>query len=726
MTESSFFNVEVYSPVGVRTVNAIGISRIRETYQRRDEERFQMEKSLDGKVEFQCDDYEYFKTLSESDRRYDDVKAKIETLCNGVLSVKWLVFIEIRKGVFDHERKTFTCSFSLDNVNRNFEKYKSQPVNILDKVSARLETTANYPAGVIYANGVPVYHAFLAMFREALIIATITSDFFQWNTANTTYTIGHNTKLTNQGLFHKSDLVKASSTGYAPATIMNLSLEDLIGNLCRFYNMRWILDAAGNFRIEHVSWFAIGASFDLTLAKYAEPLKGSRQFSFDETKIFRLEKFKNPGSINIDFVGVPIEYDNALIKYMRNATGHFEKVEEGEEDVLERTVDFITDIDAVYGNIGVAVQPTPDREADLDGIALIALDASGNIQKVNGILETNPVQRNNNVNSWAVLHEDYWKHGRLFPTGIMNKAPTAFFDVQKIKIRKPINIPFCCDETIDLESLVTTEYGEAEIRKAVFNEYQSTLELTLAYEDVDSISLGAPTCVNDVYGTTISTVLNTSTAGKPALLANDTGVTSVLAETKPTLLGGSVVIGSNGHFIYTPPAGISGTDQFDYIGLNGSGRTDIGTAVIIIHVAGVYIHATHTEYWVPVYAGVGGGGINIVGSGAVISGVAYRVYRLTISFYEDATLQLPLDLTGYGITIPYSFNMYGFVGGTTVIQSGSGTLTAAGTSVDLTPIAAGLPPNATGAFTYGYTVPPPFPPLGFTITITPSPNYTII
>lgn len=702
MNEEQYFEVKVFGPVGIRTIRAIGIGNVKEVRERKNSLQFQAEVHLEGSVVVKCDDYEYFAELAGSDRRYDDVKATISSMCSGIMAVKWNTYIEIRNGTFDHERKTFEFSFSLDNVNRVFENRKTDVFNILEISSARVSTTAQYAFNIVYTNGVPVYFALLAMFREMMKVGSITSDFFQWNSSNPSYVIGHSDKLHNLALFQKSDIVKASSVGYAPATVLNLTPQDLIENLCKLYNLLYTMDAAGNFRIEHWSWFAPGTGLDITVPRYAKYLIGTREYTFDEPKIFRLEKFENPESINKDFIGVPIEYDNAMIQYFRKAAGHL-KTETTEEDTLKRSVSFITDIDGIYGNFGLSESATPDREAGVDGIVLLALSASGNIEKVNGILETTPTQRRNNVNSWAVLHDDYWKVGRLFPEGIMNNTTTAFTGVQRIKLRKKLILPFCCDETLDVDDLVVTEDGDAEIKKATIDGYRNTVELELAYEDTEQTFLFAPTAVNDIYATSISTVLNTSAAGKPSLLANDSGAASALAETKATVLGGTVVIATNGHFVYTPPVGIVGSDEFDYKALSAGGKLDIGKAQIIIKVAGVYIHAAHTEYYTQIL-GTGGAAV-------------YWRYRILIQFFEDPFLQIPLDLAGYGISIPYSWTVYGFVGSTTPLGSGSGTaVVSSGNFVEIGN--SGYTQTASGGVPTSSPV--------FSITLTPSGSYTIV
>ncbi|MCZ7651395.1 MAG: tandem-95 repeat protein [Thermoanaerobaculia bacterium] len=78
-----------------------------------------------------------------------------------------------------------------------------------------------------------------------------------------------------------------------------------------------------------------------------------------------------------------------------------------------------------------------------------------------------------------------------------------------------------------------------------------------------------PVARPDAYKTLPDTTLDSSAAGRPALLANDSdadgdGVAAVAAIGIATLQGGAVDIGTNGHFVYTPPTGFTGPDSFSY------------------------------------------------------------------------------------------------------------------------------------------------------------------
>ncbi len=73
----------------------------------------------------------------------------------------------------------------------------------------------------------------------------------------------------------------------------------------------------------------------------------------------------------------------------------------------------------------------------------------------------------------------------------------------------------------------------------------------------------------DVYRTVTDQPIDSSTAALPALLGNDTdpdgdSLAAVPAAGQATSQGGSVDVAADGHFVYTPPAGFNGVDDFAY------------------------------------------------------------------------------------------------------------------------------------------------------------------
>jgi uncharacterized repeat protein (TIGR01451 family) len=73
----------------------------------------------------------------------------------------------------------------------------------------------------------------------------------------------------------------------------------------------------------------------------------------------------------------------------------------------------------------------------------------------------------------------------------------------------------------------------------------------------------------DVYRTLTGQPIDSSAAALPSLLANDAdpdgdALAAVPAVAQATSQGGSVAVAADGHFVYTPPAGFNGVDDFAY------------------------------------------------------------------------------------------------------------------------------------------------------------------
>jgi YVTN family beta-propeller protein/VCBS repeat-containing protein len=99
----------------------------------------------------------------------------------------------------------------------------------------------------------------------------------------------------------------------------------------------------------------------------------------------------------------------------------------------------------------------------------------------------------------------------------------------------------------------------------------------------------APVGTGDTYDTNEDIALNSASAGKPSLLANDidpdTGTNAgltVTAQTKATAQGGTVAINADGSFLYTPKPNWSGTDSFTYTVRDAANASTVGTATVSV------------------------------------------------------------------------------------------------------------------------------------------------
>ena len=90
---------------------------------------------------------------------------------------------------------------------------------------------------------------------------------------------------------------------------------------------------------------------------------------------------------------------------------------------------------------------------------------------------------------------------------------------------------------------------------------------------------------DDTYNWVGNTQLDTSAASLPSITANDVALTdSFTLNTTPASgpANGSVTISANGHFVYTPNVGFSGTDTFTYTIANSVDGSLVGTGTVSI------------------------------------------------------------------------------------------------------------------------------------------------
>jgi len=235
---------------------------------------------------------------------------------------------------------------------------------------------------------------------------TIVSDFFQWNpenTSNINYVTGELNKLTNILIFQKSDVKRPFTSGNA--TVGETNFIDLLEQIVETCNLGYkIID--NDFRIEHISWFETDLGINLMAIDQKRLLRGTKKYSYDKTRLPKYEKFEFMEAGSEDFIGADIVYQSNCVN-------------NDPENKSEVKVDNIT-TDVMY----CLENPDPDGDVSDDGFVLVACDSNYNVIYENGILTNNTVI--NNVLSWAHLHRDFWKHGRVLKQGFLNNQQVEF------------------------------------------------------------------------------------------------------------------------------------------------------------------------------------------------------------------------------------------------------------------------------------------------------------
>lgn len=297
---------------------------------------------------------------------------------------------------------------------------------------------------------------------------TLRSEILGWNAIDPfTYDLELNdlTRYQNLKLVQKSDVKRANALNNA--TKGELNFTDLLTGICEILNLGYAV-IGNEFRIEHISFFERNYGTDFTKSKKNEfNLKGTRKYTYDQSKLPRFETFAMMEAQHTDFVGKDIEYFDFCVN---NEV----------ENKNEINVDFIT-TDVLF------CLENPSSESDLvsdDGFVLIACDQNGQVIYEPGIL-TSATPLNNTL-SWAHLHRDLWKHGRVLKEGYMNGQVTEFyFTVPSIK-QKKFSVVLDCNQIRDFDPLekIRSTLGWGAIQTAELNLRDCTLDLELNIEEI--------------------------------------------------------------------------------------------------------------------------------------------------------------------------------------------------------------------------------------------------
>lgn len=655
----------VITPIGARYMAPIGLTELKESGNVSSDYRIDLVRKIEGKLIFVGEDFRYWQQLDTSLYRCDVTSIQIQKLRPGT-SEEWDAIqetgVSMRTGIWDYSRCTVEFNLVNDDRYNGLDDNKDKEYNVLNPllVANRYAATFTDISGGAseIKNGVRCYDALAAMLSDIYGSANIVSDFFGWNSQTPGYVIGNNNALKFLLLFQKSDVTRRNVGSYTPATVMNLKPIVLIEDLCKMFNLKYRIDESGIFRIEHVSWWVRPGGIDLTASPYAEQVAGLNKFQYDTEKYYRREVFTTEGNeilltASVDFgdgvltpisapiqnpqmVGVPIVYDNECLIGLPN------------ENEYKREVGFIVDL---FFNSGDGLAG-PD--SDFKGTFLIATDEAGSVQhefvqypEPPGIfaIPENP----NNVLGWPQLHHHYYLHERIFKVGSMNNVITTFISVKASRKKENVSI-IICDGVIDQFKYVSDELGPGVISAYSYRYGTGVVELELMFELDNSTVITAPVANDDNYYVLNNTTLDTLTAGRPSVLANDVGAVEVFAEKKKTARNGTIEIHADGHFIYTPVPGIFGRDTFDYAALNAAGRADIATVNLGIRPPALYVR----QQSISSYLGTGTGG------------PSYN-YSRTLSWYSDPAGTVAIDVTGMNIIFNFSQDLPG-----TIIEQGLG------------------------------------------------------
>ncbi len=603
------YQVKLITRLGIRYYDERIMAGIKlEATREEDEYRYDHKESLSGKAVFtDAASYALFYTLETAlEIRDEPIYFVIYQWCNNSWVLKRTASIAMRDGEWDADKCTIAFKLIVQEKYKAWDDNKTAVINLFDGATARYTASHGTITGAL-PNGIWLYDALQYAFRQYYPTGDVRSEFLGFNPDDTSVVLSHPNYQTLL-LFQNSDIVRRNISGYSPATGMPCSLDELVTNICKRFNLVYRIMPNGDLRIEPLSWFQALSSvaLDLTFGDQEPYNRRLNRWAYQTGKIFRREVFKDT-----------IEDPNLYLRGFQEIA-----YEHAGTESLPQDADKV--VTSTFGwDVRYLASLDPDADTnEFKGITIVAATITTGTQTT--IIEESTTTYGwhvfpNNVMSWPILLELFHLENRLFKTGILNFAPHTFLSTQRIRIQRGMKALICCTSWNPL-NLVFSGLGAGEVSAYTYDFITGMVEMDLLFPVPDTNTIAIPDAEDDYYHLDMGTTYDTFAAGDPGLDANDSGVVSVLTETKNTFAGGTVVIAANGHFVYTPPdPGFYGPDSFQYTIIGASGYTDTATCYLAVRWPNVYV----------------------------------RPYTVTAQWFKDAAGTQPLNVTGFGIMLDY-------------------------------------------------------------------------
>ena len=225
-------------------------------------------------------------------------------------------------------------------------------------------------------------------------------------------------------IHQKTDVIGGG--GSNPATIGELTFEELMRFFRVAYRAFWFIDDSDRLRIEHWSYFTGFADLDLTtLGNLVEPLS----FESLGAEIPALERATWMEALGRDFVGLDIVYTGPCVNALLDAT-------EWQAGRFSTDVAYVSDVNADIAK---------------DGFVVLACTLLGSVYHT--ILDYGAITDNLTSNaplSWANLQRDFWTWDRPRPSGTMNGTFTDFDGFLPTVKQGEVSFDACCS-LLDLD-----------------------------------------------------------------------------------------------------------------------------------------------------------------------------------------------------------------------------------------------------------------------------------
>lgn len=257
----------------------------------------------------------------------------------------------------------------------------------------------------------------------------------------------------------------------------NIKLSDIFDMLEKCFQCYWFIDDTGKLRIEHISWFKNGGSYNsdsrtvlVNLTQNNAPRNfkpwsfAQKTFNYDKSGLRNRYEFGYNEETTAPFNGYALDVKNAFCQ-----SGSKEET---------KVSNFISDLDFVIS--------TPSSVSD-DCFALIGADPTtfrvpiATIRFASGLTE---FTLQNPYLSFLYLETTYWGHNLSGNLLYSQDWETYLYGVRGTKrLRTQEGVVFPCSiDTAYSQGLITTELGNGEIKKISLNLSSLMATTTLEYD----------------------------------------------------------------------------------------------------------------------------------------------------------------------------------------------------------------------------------------------------
>lgn len=444
-------------------------------YEKRSPESFEFVQKMDGEIicDFESGSFD-FKAYEANDL-CTEIEFKILKKCSTGYETYFIGITSMTECKFDNDQ----CVVRFTPRSKEF-MIEDLAVDIL-KIPTAVGTGGLSPTSGVFTGtgGGQRNYTQAKYFKDVVLyvaqqsnsnIVQIVSDFFQINPETVSnYALPG---ISNTFYLGNSMVFCALSDVQEPVPSDNATSEfvkfgDLMHDLGVLFDVGWYIDADGNLRIEHRTFFSGDVGLDLTQSKYANHLKGTDKYSYSIEEYPRYETWRIVDAK--DYCRLTFSGCGAIGKN-KNETQHTTRV-----------------IRTNYYNIRYLGQ-----NSIADGLFLFATDGGG----VGGYqMVENSLGQNYTLNITSLVMKfhrynrpelnsllEYFHGGNdLF---IQNQGDFLAYSVKPTKVQEEISIPFCCDDVFDTKKIFKTKLGNGYLEKASFVPNQELLKLQLKYKTV--------------------------------------------------------------------------------------------------------------------------------------------------------------------------------------------------------------------------------------------------